>query len=107
MPILLDDRIRDCNPKRQNCSELVETIAMTNPFEIEAGEYLVLINDEGQHSLWPATIVIPAGWLATGPRGQREACLAWINEHWENMRPLSLSRQIKGETHAHMPSQHG
>jgi MbtH protein len=79
---------------------------MINPFENEAGEYLVLINDEGQHSLWPATIVIPAGWLAIGPRGQREACLAWINENWEDMRPLSLLRQIKSEAHPGIPSQH-
>ena len=77
---------------------------MTNPFENEAGEYLVLINEEGQHSLWPATIVIPTGWLEVGTRGQREACLAWINENWTNMRPLSLLRQIKGETHARIPS---
>ncbi|MEU7735437.1 MbtH family protein, partial [Streptomyces griseus] len=27
---------------------------MTNPFEDEDGTYLVLVNDEGQHSLWPA-----------------------------------------------------
>ena len=27
---------------------------MTNPFEDENGTFLVLSNDEGQHSLWPA-----------------------------------------------------
>jgi len=27
---------------------------MTNPFEDNESDYLVLINDEGQHSLWPA-----------------------------------------------------
>ena len=26
---------------------------MTNPFEDENGTYVVLINDEGQYSLWP------------------------------------------------------
>jgi len=26
---------------------------MTNPFETEDGEFCVLVNDEGQHSLWP------------------------------------------------------
>ena len=35
---------------------------MANPFENDAGVYRVLINDEGQHSLWPAFIVAPAGW---------------------------------------------
>ena len=27
---------------------------MTNPFEDEKGVYHVLVNDEGQHSLWPS-----------------------------------------------------
>ena len=29
---------------------------MTNPFEDENGTYIVLINDEGQYSLWPNSI---------------------------------------------------
>ena len=32
---------------------------MTNPFEDEKGVYHVLINDEGQHSLWPAFKEVP------------------------------------------------
>ncbi|SED19230.1 MbtH-like protein [Streptomyces melanosporofaciens] len=28
----------------------------TNPFEDPEGTYLVLVNDEGQHSLWPAFV---------------------------------------------------
>ncbi len=34
---------------------------MTNPFDDEDGEFLVLVNDEGQHSLWPAQLAVPAG----------------------------------------------
>jgi MbtH protein len=68
---------------------------MTNPFEDENGEYLVLINEEGQHSLWPAFIDIPIGWRATGPKGERKACLAWIEQNWTDMRPLSLVRQME------------
>jgi hypothetical protein len=34
---------------------------MTNPFEDENGTYVVLINDEGQYSLWPNFIDLPAG----------------------------------------------
>ena len=37
---------------------------MTNPFEDENGTYIVLINDEGQYSLWPDFIEIPAGWTS-------------------------------------------
>ena len=35
---------------------------MTNPFEDEKGVYHVLINEEGQHSLWPAFKEVPLGW---------------------------------------------
>ena len=63
---------------------------MTNPFEEENGEYLVLVNDEGQYSLWPVFCNIPAGWTATGPRGARQACLEWIDTTWVDMRPKSL-----------------
>lgn len=40
---------------------------MTNPFEDPDGTYVALINDEGQHSLWPAFIEVPAGWAITHP----------------------------------------
>jgi MbtH protein len=68
---------------------------MTNPFEDEEGEYLVLVNEEGQYSLWPAFLDIPLGWTATGPRGERKTRLAWIGENWTDMRPLSLVRQME------------
>jgi uncharacterized protein YbdZ (MbtH family) len=63
---------------------------MTNPFEDENAEYLVLINDEQQYSLWPAFRDIPAGWRATGPKGKRRECLDWIDKNWTDMRPKSL-----------------
>jgi MbtH protein len=68
---------------------------MTNPFEDEEGEYLVLVNEEGQYSLWPARLEPPVGWKATGPRGARKDCLAWIEQNWTDMRPMSLVRQAE------------
>jgi MbtH protein len=73
---------------------------MTNPFEDENGEYLVLINDEGQYSLWPAFLDVPLGWRTTGPRGARQACLDYIDENWKDMRPLSLVRQMEEDRRA-------
>jgi len=67
---------------------------MTNPFEDENGEYLVLVNEEGQYSLWPAFREIPAGWTTVGPRGKRKECLDWVEKTWTDMRPLSLVRQM-------------
>ncbi|AEH46250.1 MbtH family protein [Parageobacillus thermoglucosidasius] len=63
---------------------------MTNPFENKEGTYLVLINDEGQYSLWPASIAIPPGWNIAFAENTRSACLDYINAHWIDMRPNSL-----------------
>jgi uncharacterized protein YbdZ (MbtH family) len=63
---------------------------MTNPFENERDDYLVLVNDEGQHSLWPAFREVPAGWRSIGPKGKRKECLEWIEANWTDMRPKSL-----------------
>jgi MbtH protein len=63
---------------------------MTNPFDDPEGTYLVLVNHEGQHSLWPAFAAVPAGWHVAHERDTRPACLDWINEHWTDLRPRSL-----------------
>jgi MbtH protein len=68
---------------------------MTNPFDDEDGEFCVLINDEGQYSLWPTFKDVPAGWNAVGPRDTRQACLAYIEENWTDMRPKRLSAQME------------
>lgn len=49
----------------------------------------VLVNHEDQHSLWPAGKDIPSGWT-TVFEGDREACLAYVEEHWVDMRPKSI-----------------
>jgi len=67
---------------------------MTNPLEDEELEYSVLVNSEGQYSLWPVSLSVPQGWTAVGPRGQRKDCLEWIELNWTDMRPLSLIRQM-------------
>jgi MbtH protein len=74
---------------------------MTNPFDDEEGEFLVLVNDEGQHSLWPVQFDIPEGWSQTGPRGARQACLEWVDENWTDIRPLSLVRDMESQQRTH------
>ncbi|GAA3201090.1 MULTISPECIES: MbtH family protein [Streptomyces] len=68
----------------------------TNPFEDNDAQYRVLVNDEGQHSLWPAFAEVPAGWTVAHPEDSRQACLDYVNENWTDMRPLSLVRQMEG-----------
>jgi MbtH protein len=66
-----------------------------NPFENDEIEYRVLVNAEGQHSLWPAFREIPAGWSAVGPTGSRRASLDWIVAHWIDMRPTSVIESME------------
>lgn len=57
--------------------------------------YLVLINHEEQYSLWPSYKPIPAGWRADGGERTKEECLAYVDEVWTDMRPLSLRKQME------------
>ena len=67
---------------------------MTNPFDDPDGRFLVLVNDEGQHSLWPVFAPVPGGWeTAFGalPDGEsRDACLEYVETNWTDLRPRSL-----------------
>jgi MbtH protein len=63
---------------------------MSNPFEDEDGVYLVLVNDENQHSLWPAAIDVPDGWRVAHDRDTRAGALAYVEENWTDLRPASL-----------------
>ena len=53
-------------------------------------EFLVVVNDEEQYSIWPGDREAPAGWRPAGSSGDRAACLAYIERVWQDMRPLSV-----------------
>jgi MbtH protein len=62
----------------------------TNPFDNTDGRFLVLVNAENQHSLWPAFAQVPGGWtVALGESGHAEA-LEYVEHNWTDMRPASL-----------------
>lgn len=71
---------------------------MTNPFDDPDGRFLVLVNDEDQHSLWPAFAEVPAGWNPVFGEDTRDACLAHVEEHWTDLRPRSLRERMDGVT---------
>jgi MbtH protein len=71
---------------------------MTNPFENPDASYRVLVNDEGQHSLWPAFADVPAGWTVAHDTDTRRACLDYVERNWVDMRPKSLIETMTGET---------
>ncbi|MFB7126258.1 MbtH family protein [Kitasatospora xanthocidica] len=60
---------------------------MTNPFEDAEGRYLVLVNDQNQHSLWPNVLAVPAGWTTAFGENDRQACLEYIEQHWTDLAP--------------------
>ncbi|MGW0985780.1 MbtH family protein [Streptomyces sp. NPDC002486] len=63
----------------------------TNPFDDKEGRFLVLVNDEDQHSLWPSFAEVPGGWKIAFAENTREACLEYVETHWTDLRPRSLA----------------
>jgi MbtH protein len=61
-----------------------------NPFDDENGTFYVLVNDEGQHSLWPAFADVPDGWDVVFGESTRADCLAYVEQKWADIRPRSL-----------------
>lgn len=51
--------------------------------------HLVVVNDEQQYSIWPADQALPLGWQPVGEPADQDSCLAYIEQHWKDLRPLS------------------
>lgn len=62
----------------------------SNPFDDENSTFLVLVNDEQQHSLWPAFADVPAGWRVVFGEAGRDECLSFVEANWTDLRPGSL-----------------
>ena len=58
------------------------------------GRYTVVVNDEEQYSIWPAGRELPTGWREARRQGTKEDCLAYVEEVWTDMRPLSLRKAM-------------
>lgn len=56
--------------------------------------YKVVVNHEEQYSIWPDHREIPLGWKAVGKVGTKAECLAYVEEVWTDMRPLSLRKKM-------------
>jgi MbtH protein len=68
---------------------------MQSIFDDEEAIFNVVINHEEQYSIWPEYKEIPAGWKAVGTTGKKAECLAYIEEVWKDMRPLSLRKKME------------
>jgi len=71
-----------------------------NPFDDPDGRFLVLVNDENQHSLWPAFVPVPAGWRRVHGESDRQSCLDHIEAHWTDLRPASLAAALAATSSA-------
>ncbi|MBC3949531.1 MULTISPECIES: MbtH family protein [Pseudomonas] len=69
-------------------------------FDREDALYKVLINQQEQYSLWPDYKAVPAGWREAGKQGNKADCLAYVEQVWTDMRPLSLRQKMDGQTEA-------
>ncbi|HVG58807.1 MAG TPA: MbtH family protein [Hyalangium sp.] len=61
--------------------------------------YKVVLNHEEQYSIWPADRENAPGWRDAGKQGPKEECLEYIKQVWTDMRPLSLRKQMPGQSH--------
>jgi MbtH protein len=57
--------------------------------------YKVVVNHEEQYSIWPADRENALGWNDAGKTGTKAECLAYIEEVWTDMRPLSLRKKME------------
>ncbi|WP_078917651.1 MbtH family protein [Streptomyces sp. NRRL S-813] len=66
---------------------------MTNAFDDEDGTFVVVVNHENQHALWPSTWrAVPVGWTTVHGPTDRQSCVEYVDEHWTDMRSASLVR---------------
>ncbi len=57
--------------------------------------YKVVVNHEEQYSIWTAGRENALGWNDVGKSGTKAECLAYIEEVWTDMRPLSLRKKME------------
>ena len=60
-------------------------------WSIDGDFFKVLVNSEGQHSLWPASKEIPRGWEQKGETVTKEEFLEKVNSVWLYIKPKSLN----------------
>jgi MbtH protein len=67
---------------------------MTHDIQQDTTIYRAVVNHEEQYSIWPKTKELPPGWRDAGKEGPKADVLAFIDEVWTDMRPLSLRQAM-------------
>lgn len=55
----------------------------------------VVVNDEEQHAIVPASFPNPPGWRDAGFAGEPADCEQWVEKHWPDIRPRSVRAEIQ------------
>jgi MbtH protein len=63
---------------------------MSNLFDDDEREFVVLRNQEQQYCLWPDQLGRPDGWTAVHGPVARAAALEYVERQWTDLRPASL-----------------
>ena len=71
-----------------------------NPFDDESAQFLVLVNDENQHSLWPVFADVPDGWQTVFGPDDRASAVDYVEKSWTDMRPKSLAEPMAADDEA-------
>ncbi|MBL1089501.1 MULTISPECIES: MbtH family protein [unclassified Streptomyces] len=66
---------------------------MSNPFDDAEGTFHVLVNDENQHSFWPAFAEVPEGWRPVLTSVTRQEAAGYVEEHWTDLDPARLGNR--------------
>ena len=55
-------------------------VTLQDGYSVNGSMHKVLLNEQGQYSLWPALKTAPSGWSQVGPIGDRDVCLGYIEQ---------------------------
>lgn len=69
---------------------MTDTKPAIDRLTIDGDLFKVLVNEDGQYSIWPTQKSIPSGWLDKGFEGGKTDCSDFIDQQWTDMRPRSL-----------------
>ncbi len=59
-----------------------------NPFDDDSLEFIVLVNQQQQYSLWPVFAEHPGGWSTSFGPARRSDCLDYIERTWTSINPF-------------------
>lgn len=60
-------------------------------FDDDEETFVVLVNQDGQYSIWPHWKQLPGGWTAVEDvKGDKKAVLDYVVKAWTDMRPRPL-----------------